>query len=269
MNKKSITELQNIAFDVRKMILEMTHQAKSGHTDSALGVVEIAVTLYHYFQVLDPKDPRDPHRTRVFWSAGHYSSLIYATLASLGLINRNELIANYRAINSKFQGHPHALDLPGIEASTGALGIGLSAALGSALNANHQVVCICGDGEMQEGSVWEAISAATHFKAHNLNLVIVDNGLQGDGRVNKIMNIHPLSHRLASFGWDAEEMDGHDCDELINAFRQSFQSIRPFAIIANTTKGRGVPFLEDLDNRHGKPPSDEEFARAIEELYRV
>ncbi len=252
----------------------MIHGAKSGHPGGSLSCVEILSVLYNKVMFVPPewkKSPDFQKRDRFILSKGHASAALYSTLANKGFFAHDELFT-FRKLASRLQGHPSTrLGLEGIEVSTGSLGQGLSIAVGIALalklNANSaKVFVLLGDGEMQEGSVWEALMSASHKKLDNLIIVIDRNKLQIDGDTDDVKSLEPLDKKLQAFGWECMEVDGHNEDELENAFNVAKSSGVPFAIIANTLKGKGVSFMENNVGWHGKAPNDDELKRALEEL---
>ena len=262
------------AKNVRVDILKMIHNAKSGHTGGSLSGVEILSVLYN--KVLHV--PRDwsgsldfYERDRFILSKGHASPLLYATLANAGFFDKS-LLKTFRKINSRLQGHPClATKLPGIEMTTGSLGQGMSVGVGMALglkldNLNSKVFVMMGDGELQEGSVWEAFMQAGHRKLGNIVAIIDRNKLQIDGCTKDVTDIEPLADKLRAFNFEVLEVDGHNVYELSDAFMYARNCSVPCAIIANTTKGKGVSFMENNAGWHGKAPNDEELKLALEEI---
>lgn len=252
----------------------MIHAAKSGHPGGSLSCVEILSVLYNkiMFVPCDWKKSADFHkRDRFILSKGHASAALYSVLAQKGFFPIDELLT-FRKLGTRLQGHPSTrTELEGIEVSTGSLGQGLSMATGVALalklnNNPANVFVLLGDGEMQEGSVWEALMSAAHKKLDNLIIVIDKNKLQIDGNTNDVKSLEPLDKKLEAFGWEVKEVDGHNEIELENAFIEAKKSAKPFAIIANTIKGKGVSFMENNAGWHGKAPNDDELKIALEEL---
>lgn len=252
----------------------MIHAAKSGHPGGSLSCVEILSVLYNkiMFVPTDWKKSADFHkRDRFILSKGHASAALYSVLAQKGFFPVEELMT-FRKLGSRLQGHPSTrTGLEGIEVSTGSLGQGLSIATGVALalklnNNPANVFVLLGDGEMQEGSVWEALMSAAHKKLDNLIIVIDKNNLQIDGDTNDVKSLEPLNDKLESFGWNTKEVDGHNEDELEKAFIEAKKSTKPFAVIANTIKGKGVSYMENNAGWHGKAPNDDELKIALEEL---
>lgn len=259
---------------VRADILKMIHGAKSGHPGGSLSCVEILSVLYNKVMFVPKewkKSPQFSNRDRFVLSKGHASAALYAVLANCGFFSCDELMT-FRHLGSRLQGHPSTrFGLEGVEVSTGSLGQGLSMACGIALalklnNNPASVFVLLGDGEMQEGSVWEALMNAADKKLDNVIAVIDKNKLQIDGKTDDVKSLEPLSAKLRAFGWDVAEVDGHDEDELESAFKKARTSSVPFAIIANTIKGKGVSFMESNVNWHGKAPNDDELKLALEEL---
>ena len=259
------------ACKVRIGIIESTHAAKAGHPGGSLSAAELFAYLYFKELNVDPGDPRKPDRDRFVLSKGHCAPGLYAALALRGFFPWEDL-KTLRHIGSYLQGHPDMKSIPGVDMSTGSLGQGISAACGMALAAKLQnnpcrVYTLLGDGEIQEGQVWEAFMFAHHYKLDNLCAVIDNNGLQIDGPVDQVMSPYPIDEKLRAFGWETAEIDGHDYDALEGAFAQA-RAVkgRPFAIIMKTTKGKGVSFMENQVGWHGKAPNDEQAELALNEL---
>ena len=260
------------ACKVRIGIIESTHAAKAGHPGGSLSSAELFTYLYFKELDVDPKDPKKGDRDRFVLSKGHCAPGLYAALALRGFFPWEDL-KTLRHIGSYLQGHPDMKSIPGVDMSTGSLGQGISAACGMALAAKKQgnpcrVYALLGDGEIQEGQVWEAFMFAAHYKLDDLCAVIDNNGLQIDGPVDQVMSPYPILDKLRAFGWEAVEIDGHDFDALEGAFGQA-RSVkgRPFAIVMRTTKGKGVSFMEDQAGWHGKAPNDEQAGTALRELH--
>lgn len=268
---QDIQELKNIAGNVRINILHMLTKAGSGHTGGSLSAVDVAVAIYFSKMEFDPKNPLWEKRDRFIMSKGHAAPLMYAIMAEAGYFPK-ETIETLRTIESPLQGHPCCRKLPGIEVSTGSLGQGLSVANGMALGLKlddnpARVYCIMGDGEIQEGQIWEAAMTAAHYKIDNICGVVDNNGLQIDGPVEKVMGIEPIHDKWASFGWHVIDIDGHNMEEILAALNEAGSvKGRPSVIIANTTKGKGVSFFENKVEYHGKAPSQEEFEKAVKEI---
>ncbi|MBM3209454.1 transketolase [Candidatus Shapirobacteria bacterium] len=269
---KAPTELEKIARQVRKDAITMIYEAGSGHPGGSLSSTDILVALY-FGGVLryDPKKPNWPDRDRFVLSAGHYCPALYAVLAKAGYFPKDDL-STYAALGSALQAHPHNLSLPGIETSSGALGQGLSQAVGMALagkmdNASWQVFCLLSDGDQDEGQTWEAVMLAAKYKLDNLIAIIDKNGIQIDGTTDQIMPLGDLAAKYRSFGWEAVEVDGHDTGGLIREIG-GIREIRgkPKAVIARTIFGKGVSFMERNYAWHSKAPNKEELEKALEEM---
>lgn len=269
-NKKTIRELEIIAVKLRKNIIEMLYRAKSGHPGGSLSAIDAIVALYFSHMNHNPKKPNDPDRDRFILSKGHAAPALYSALAESGYFSKKELI-NLRKMNCILQGHPACLCTPGIEASTGSLGHGLSFAIGIALagildNRKYKVYAMLGDGETNEGQIWEAAAAASHYKLKNLTALIDRNFLQIDGPTEKIMKLESIRDRWTSFGWNTIEIDGHDIKKILETLDETKFNETPNMIILNTIKGKGVSFMENNVDFHGVPPNEMEFKLAIEEL---
>ncbi len=267
-----IDGLKVVAKNVRKDIITMLTQAGSGHPGGSLSAVELVTALYFDFMKFDPRNPKDPNRDYFILSKGHVCPVLYSILAQLECINSDEL-CSLRQIGSRLQGHPAADKLiPGIEVSTGSLGYGLSIGTGIALGLkrekkNNRVYVLMGDGEQQEGSVWEAAMAAGDLKLDNLCAIVDSNKLQIDGRVENIMGVEPIADKYKSFKWDVMTIDGHDYSQILNAYESASKTKgKPSLIIANTIKGKGVSFMENLVDWHGKAPSKELMEKALKEI---
>ncbi|MCL1912374.1 MAG: transketolase [Eubacteriaceae bacterium] len=262
-------DLRQIAKQARIDILNQVYSAASGHLGGAFSSVEILVALY--FSVMDIPSFEEADRDRFVLSKGHASSLLYSVLSQKGAFDRGEL-ANFRRLGSILQGHPVYGKAPGIEMSTGSLGMGVSAATGIALagkmdKKSYRVYTLLGDGEMQEGLVWEALMAISHFGLANMTVIIDNNGLQIDGPIQDVMNPYPIDEKLEAFGFHTQTVDGHDFGALIGSFDAAkVQTGKPSAIIAKTVKGKGVSFMEGNPGWHGKAPNEEEYEKALLEL---
>ena len=263
--------LQINACKVRMGVIEGTYAAKSGHPGGSLSAADLFTYLYWKELRVDPKNPQWEDRDRFVLSKGHTAPGLYAALAHQGFFPVEDLLT-LRHIGSYLQGHPNMNSVPGVDMSTGSLGQGISAAAGMALAAKLQkkdcrVYTLLGDGEIQEGQVWEAFMFAHHYKLDNLCAVIDNNGLQIDGPVAQVMNPYPIPEKLRAFGWEGQEIDGHDFAQMETAFAAARETKgRPFAILMNTTKGKGVSYMEDNADWHGKAPNDQEFEIAMTEL---
>ena len=249
----------------------MVADAKSGHPGGSLSSVEIFVAIFNTQMKVDPKNPADPKRDRFVLSKGHCAPVYYATLCDLGFFDRAEL-KSLRKLGAMLQGHPVAKKIPGVDASTGSLGQGLSIATGMALGAKTaksgvKVYAVCGDGELQEGLIWEASIAAAHYKLDNLTLVVDNNGMQIDGTNDQVMSLGDIPAKFRAFGWNVIEVaDGNDIEQIIAALNQPPVDGKPKCIVAHTTKGKGVSFMEGQVGWHGKAPNDEQRAAAVAEL---
>jgi transketolase len=268
--KIDIKDLTRKAFLYRKDILETLNAAGSGHPGGSLSAVEIFLSLYEYKMSHKPDDPAWEDRDRLIVSKGHVTPIVYVTLANQGYFPKEEL-KGFRKYKSRLQGHVHR-KVPGVEFNTGSLGHGLSVANGMAMGArllkkSSKIYCLLGDGEIQEGSIWEAAMSAAHYKLGNVCAIVDYNKVQENGPVSEIKGLEPLAEKWRSFGWEVREIDGHDFESIIGAL-DAFDGTgdKPFAIIANTIKGKGVSFMEGDRNWHGKAPSDEQLAKALEEL---
>ena len=267
-----IAQLKEVAVKVRRDIITMLAEAGSGHPGGSLSAVELVVSLYFNEMKFSPDKPDDPGRDYFILSKGHVCPVLYAALAELHCIENSEL-CTLRKTGSRLQGHPaRDRNLPGIEVSTGSLGYGLSIGVGVALghkreNKPNRVYVLMGDGEQQEGSIWEAAMSASHFGLDNLCGIVDSNGLQIDGNVKDVMNIERLSEKYRAFGWNAVEIDGHDFKEIIGAYGAARGTKgKPTVIIARTVKGKGVSFMENNAEWHGKAPNKEQTAQALKEL---
>ena len=268
MNK---AELSGVCRQMRRDIINMTANAGSGHPGGSLSAVELMTSVFFNHMRVDPQNPHDPDRDRFVLSKGHAAPCYYAVLAAKGFISRDEY-ANFRQLHSILQGHPDAKKVPGVDASTGSLGQGVSIAVGMALGAKHlgkdtKVFALVGDGESQEGQIWEAYMAAAHYKLDNLTVIIDNNGLQIDGETKDVMPTEPLDKKFESFGWHVIKIDGHDFDQIEAAYKEAEQTKgQPTMILAKTIKGKGVSFMENNAGWHGKAPNDEQWAQAKAEL---
>lgn len=267
----SIEELRDAANLMRGYNLLALCAAGSGHAGSTLSIMDIATALYLRDAEHDPHHPDWPGRDRIVWSAGHKAPALYTALGAAGFFPLEDIVT-LRRLGSPFQGHPHCLKLPGVEVSTGSLGQGLSIAVGMALAARldqqpHKIFCLMGDGEQQEGQVWEAAMEAAHFHLDNLIAIIDCNRLQIDGWVKDVMQVEPLDAKYSSFGWETIRIDGHDMLEIVSAFDQA-RSVtgKPVVILADTVKGKGVSFMQNQAGWHGKAPSRHELDAALTEL---
>ena len=271
MTEAERKQLQITACKVRMGVIQGVYSAKSGHPGGSLSAADLFTYLYFKEMRVDPQNPRDDHRDRFVLSKGHTAPGLYATLALKGFFPVDEL-STLRHIGSRLQGHPNMNTVPGIDMSTGSLGQGVSTAAGMALAAKYQgkdcrVYTLLGDGEIQEGEVWEAFMFAHHYKLDNLCVIIDNNGLQIDGRVEDVMSPYPIPEKLRAFGFQVYEIDGHDFEQMETAFNQARETKGvPSAIVMKTVKGKGVSFMENQAGWHGKAPNDEEFEIAMNEL---
>lgn len=272
VSREKIKELESKAKVVRRHIVDMTFQAASGHPGGSLSCTDILVALYFHEMKHDPKHPEMPDRDRLVLSKGHAAPALYSTLAEAGYFPVSYL-KTLRQIGSSLQGHPDMLSLPGIDMTTGSLGQGLSAAAGMAMGArvdkmSYKVYAIIGDGESQEGQIWEAAMTAGHYKLEDLIAILDHNKLQIDGKVEDIKGLSPIPDKWKAFRWNViEGVNGHDISSVIDALdRARSHKGAPTIIIADTVKGKGVSFMEWNNEFHGKAPSGEELKRATEEL---
>ena len=264
-------QLMAMACKVRMGIIESTHSAKAGHPGGSLSAAELFTYLYFKELNVDPKNPKWEDRDRFVLSKGHTAPGLYAALAHRGFFPVEDLLT-LRHIGSYLQGHPNMNTVPGVDMSTGSLGQGISAACGMALAArmqgkNCRVYTLLGDGEIEEGQVWEACMFANHYKLDNLCIVIDNNGLQIDGKISDVMSPYPIPEKLKAFGFEVVEIDGHDFDQIEAVFHQARETKGcPFAIVMKTTKGKDVSFMENNAGWHGKATNDAEFEIAMNEL---
>ena len=268
---KDISFLKEKAKEIRKSIVSMITEAKSGHPGGSLSATDILTALYFSEMNVDPTNPKMVGRDRFVLSKGHAAPAIYATLAEKGYFSKDELMT-LRKFGSRLQGHPDMKKLPGIEISTGSLGKGLSVANGMALNAkifdeNYRTYVVLGDGEVQEGQIWEAAMTAAHYKLNNLCAFLDNNNLQIDGNVSEIMGVEPLDKKWEAFGWNVIKIDGHDFEQILSALDKAREcKDKPTMVIAKTIKGKGVSFMENVCGFHGVAPTLEELERALAEL---
>ena len=271
MNK---LELMKTANEVRKGIIEAVHSAKSGHPGGSLSAADIYTYLYFEEMNVDPADPDNPGRDRFVVSKGHTSPGYYSVLAQRGYFPVEDL-KTFRHTGSYLQGHPDKKHIPGVDMSSGSLGQGVSAAVGMAIagkisGADYRVYALVGDGEIQEGQVWEASMLAAHRKLDNLVFIIDNNNLQIDGDISKVNSPYPIDKKFEAFNFHVINVDGHDFDQLAAAFKEARETKgQPTAIIAKTTKGKGISFMENQAGWHGKAPNDEQYAIAMADLEKV
>ncbi|MBR3845692.1 MAG: transketolase [Clostridia bacterium] len=271
MTEARIIELKNIANKIRIGIIDATHAAKCGHPGGSLSIADIMAYVYFEKMNIDPKAPKAKGRDRFVLSKGHTAPALYSTLAHRGFFPVEDLVT-LRKIDSYLQGHPDMNKVPGVDMSTGSLGLGISAACGMALagkidGKDYRVYTVIGDGESEEGQVWEASMFACHYKLDNLCVILDLNGLQIDGPITEVMNPTPHDKKFEAFGFHVITIDGHDFNAIEAAFAEA-ESVKgkPTVIIAKTTKGKGVSFMENSVNWHGAAPNDEQHAVAIKEL---
>lgn len=268
MNKENLI---SISKNVRKNIIEMLYESKSGHPGGSLSCADILTYLYYEKMNIDVSNPKWEQRDRFVLSKGHAAPALYSVLAEKGFFSKEEL-KTLRKTGGLLQGHPDSKHVPGVDVSTGSLGQGISNAVGMALglkaqNNNARVYAILGDGELQEGIVWEASMAAAHYKLDNLVAIVDFNGLQIDGKNEEVMGINPLDEKFRGFGFNVIECDGHDYEELDKAFRNAEETKgKPTVIIAKTVKGKGVSFMENQAGWHGQAPNKEQSEQAIMEI---
>lgn len=270
INEKEIKLLKDKAKQIRRLIIKMLAQAGSGHPGGSLSAADIITCLYFKVMRYNPREPNWPERDRFHMSKGHCCPALYAALTEAGYFPLEHLWT-LRKLGSLLQGHPDRRT-PGVEVASGSLGQGLSVALGMALSCridkqNYRVYCLMGDGEIQEGNIWEAAMACAHYKCDQLCAVLDYNGFQIDGCIKEIMNLEPLVDKWRSFGWHTIEIDGHNIKEILNALEEA-KTIKgkPSIIIAHTIKGKGVSFMENVLDFHGRAPTKEEAEKALKEL---
>ena len=268
MNK---LELMKTANEIRKGIVTALHSAKAGHPGGSLSATEIFTYLYFEEMNVDPKDPKKADRDRFVLSKGHTAPGLYSTLAQKGFFPKEDLVT-LRHTGSYLQGHPDMKHIPGVDMSSGSLGQGISAAVGMAIagkldNADYRVYTLLGDGEIQEGQVWEASMLAAHRKLDNLVVIVDNNNLQIDGAITEVNSPYPIDKKFEAFNFHVINIDGNDFDQIDDAFKEA-KTVKgqPTAIIAKTVKGKGVSFMENQVGWHGKAPNDEEYKIAMEEL---
>ena len=263
--------LNEITRQIRKDIVSMIHTSKSGHPGGSLSAVEILTALYFDEMNIDPNNCKMEDRDRFVLSKGHAAPVLYATLANRGYFDREEL-KGLRKMGRMLQGHPDMKGTPGVDMSTGSLGQGFSVACGMAMaskldNAPWRVYALLGDGEVQEGLIWEAAMSAAHYKLDNMVAFLDYNGLQIDGKTEDVMNIGPIVDKFKAFGWNVIEIDGHDFDQIFAALDMAKETVgKPTMIVAKTVKGRGISFMENQASWHGTAPSDKDLEQALIEL---
>lgn len=271
LKREKINFLKQKSLDIRKGIIESVYSAKSGHPGGSLSIADILSVLYFDEMNVDPKNPKDENRDRLVLSKGHCAPALYSALANKGYFEIEEL-KTLRNINGRLQGHPDMKNIPGVDMTTGSLGQGLSAANGMAIagkldNKNYRVYCIVGDGEIEEGQIWEASMAAAKYKLDNLCLIVDNNNLQIDGTIEEVMSSYPIDQKFKSFGFQVITIDGNNIDSILKAFKVA-KTVKgkPTCIIAKTVKGKGISFMENMVDWHGKAPNDQQYNIAINEL---
>mgnify|MGYP002604258309 FL=1 len=268
---KSLDELKSISTEIRKDIVKMLTESASGHPGGSLSATDIMTVLFFKEMNIDPNNEKDPNRDRFVLSKGHAAPVLYSALARKGFFPVEEL-STLRKFGSRLQGHPSMKCLPGIDMSTGSLGQGISSAVGMALagkidKKDYRVYTILGDGELEEGQVWEASMCAAHYKLNNLTAFIDFNGLQIDGDITKVMNPCPIDKKFEAFGWNVLVIDGHNYEEIIDAIEKAKEcKDKPTAVVCKTIKGKGVSFMENQAEWHGIAPSREQCEAALKEL---
>lgn len=268
---EAIEELNKKALIIRRHIIEMITEAGSGHPGGSLSSADILTALYFHVMNIDPKNPKWPERDRFVLSKGHAAPVLYATLAERGYFPKEELMT-LRKTGSMLQGHPDMKVTPGVDMTTGSLGQGLSCANGMALagkldKKNYRVYVLMGDGELEEGQIWEAAMTSAHYKLDNLTAFVDHNGLQIDGPIEKVMSPEVVQDKFKAFGWNVIDIDGHNIAQIIEATEKAKQvKGKPTVIVAKTIKGKGVPFMENQAGWHGKAPSREQAEEALKAL---
>ena len=271
MKITNVKALQKIALEVRKDIIEAVYSAKSGHPGGSLSIADILTVLYFNQMNIDEKRPEDPNRDRLVLSKGHACTALYSVLAEKGYFDKEDL-KTFRKLGSPLQGHPDMNKVLGIDMTTGSLGQGLSASVGMAIaskmnKAGCKIYCILGDGEIEEGQIWEATTIASKYNLDNLCVILDNNNLQIDGEIEKVGGMNNITGKFLSYGFNVININGHNIDEIIDAITTAKQTKgKPTIIIAKTIKGKGVSFMENKAEWHGKAPSEEEYNLAMEEL---
>lgn len=271
MTQEEIRNIQKKAINVRRDVIDLVTRSRDGHIPSAQSMVEILCVLYYQVLNIDPENPNKPDRDRFILSKGHGCASLYAILADLGFFPQDEL-KKYATIDGILGGHPEMQKIPGVEVSTGSLGHGFPMGVGMAISGKlkkqkHKIYCVLGDGECNEGTIWEAANIAAHFKLDNLVAIVDHNKHQASGDVFEIMNPHRLAEKWRSFGWETIEIDGHDIEKLYKVFSSILSKTgKPSAIIANTIKGKGVSFMENDRKWHTTIPNEDEYKAAMSEL---
>ena len=271
MKLENVEELEKQAKVIRRGVIDQVYKAGSGHPGGSLSISDIMTVLYFNELNIDEKNPKWEDRDRVVLSKGHCVPALYSCLANRGFFDVSEL-ASFRKIESSLQGHPDMTKVPGVDMSTGSLGQGLSVAVGMALagkldKRNYRVYCLLGDGEIEEGEVWEAAMSANKYKLDNLCVIVDNNNLQIDGSIEEVMSSYPIDEKFKSFGFQIIKIDGHNIEEIMSSFEVAKNvKEKPVCIIAKTIKGKGVSFMENKVEWHGKAPNEEQYKIAMEEL---
>ena len=267
----NIEELTKKAIEIRKGIIEAVYHAQSGHPGGSLSIADILTVLYFHEMKIKPEKPKWEERDRLVLSKGHCSPALYSCLANRGYFPVEDL-KTFRKIDSYLQGHPDKNKVPGVDMTTGSLGQGLSAANGMAIAGKmdkkvYRVYCILGDGEIEEGQIWEAAMTSSKYKLDNLCVIVDNNNLQIDGTIEEVMSPYPIDEKFKSFGFEIIKIDGHDIEEIIKAFEVARNiKEKPTCIIAKTIKGKGISYMENQVGWHGKAPNEEQYKEAIKEL---
>lgn len=271
VEENEIAKLSECAKKIRRGIIEEVYSNQSGHPGGSLSIADILAVLYFKEMNINPKETQWEERDRLVLSKGHCAPALYAALANRGFFDVEEL-KTFRNINGRLQGHPDKKHIPGVDMSTGSLGQGLSSANGMAIagkmdNKKYRVYCILGDGELEEGQVWEAAMTANKNKLDNLCVIVDNNNLQIDGTIDEVMSPYPIDEKFRSFGFEVIKIDGHNIEEIIKGFEVARNiKQKPVCIIAKTIKGKGVSFMENQVGWHGKAPNEEQYKLAVEEL---
>ena len=271
MKIENINELEQKAKEIRKGIIEEVYNANSGHPGGALSIADIMAVLYFNELNIDENNPKWEDRDRLVLSKGHCSPALYASLAERGYFDKEDL-KTFRKLGSKLQGHPDMNKVPGVDMTSGSLGQGLSVANGMAISAkmdnkDYRVYCILGDGEIEEGQVWEAAMTSNKYKLDNLCIIVDNNNLQIDGTIEEVMSSYPIDKKFESFGFNVVNIDGNNIEEILNVFKQAKETKgKPTCIVAKTIKGKGISFMENQVGWHGKAPNEEQYNIAIKEL---
>ena len=261
MKITDINELKRISKEIRKSIVTQVYKAQSGHPGGSLSIADILTVLYFNEMNIDEKNPKMENRDRLVLSKGHCSPALYAVLGEKGFFNKNEL-ETFRNINSNLQGHPDMNKVPGVDMTSNGMAIA-----GKVDNKNYRVYCVLGDGEIEEGQVWEAAMSANKYKLDNLCVIVDNNNLQIDGPIDKVMSSYPIDEKFKSFGFQVINIDGNDIEEILKAFEVARNvKGKPTVIIAKTIKGKGVSFMENQVEWHGKAPNKEQYEIALREL---